>query len=49
MASLNATKASDLVNLLEYSAPQCSVLGSLEYSLFKTPLLSVISSHEVIQ
>ena len=36
-------------NLLEYGIPQGSELGRLLYSLYTTPLLSVISNHPGIQ
>ena len=36
-------------NLLEYDVPQGSMLGPLLYSLYTTPLLSVISNHPGIQ
>ena len=36
-------------NLLEYDIPQSNVLESLLYSLYTTPLLSVISNHPGIQ
>ena len=36
-------------NLLEYVFPQGSMLGPLPFSLFTTPLLSVISNHPDIQ